>query len=211
MDHNRAIESQAVERYLLGEMEPEERESFEEHFFTCEECAEEVRAGVRFGANSRQVLPELSRPQVAALRHRLRNWLGPPPLVWVTAALALVVIYQAGFEIPSLRRKMRAQSVPALALRTATRGDDSLPEVPASAGFFTVYFDAPDTTARSYHCVLRDASGKVVEAFSIPAKRNEPITLLFDRRRLARGRYMLTLNPESDTDEPPNQFMFLVE
>src|SRR2546422_610857 len=40
-----AVETLALERYLLGEMPGEERDAFEEHFFSCAECAEEARAG----------------------------------------------------------------------------------------------------------------------------------------------------------------------
>src|ERR1700730_4400894 len=44
MDHETAIRVQAAERYLLDEFSPEERTEFEDHFFGCSECADEVRA-----------------------------------------------------------------------------------------------------------------------------------------------------------------------
>jgi len=44
MTHQFAIESKAVERYFLREMECPERGEFEEHYFACSECAEDVRA-----------------------------------------------------------------------------------------------------------------------------------------------------------------------
>ena len=45
MDHRQAVETLALERYLLGEMADQERDAFEEHFFSCAECTEEARAG----------------------------------------------------------------------------------------------------------------------------------------------------------------------
>jgi hypothetical protein len=46
MGHDEAVASQSVEKYLLGQLAAEERTRFEEHFFDCELCAEEVRTGI---------------------------------------------------------------------------------------------------------------------------------------------------------------------
>ena len=35
MDHSEAVQLMATERYLLGELSPDQREAFEEHFFEC--------------------------------------------------------------------------------------------------------------------------------------------------------------------------------
>ncbi len=37
-----------AERYLLGELSAEEREKFEEHYFSCQQCADSVMAGATF-------------------------------------------------------------------------------------------------------------------------------------------------------------------
>ena len=58
MDHEIAIEIRAAERYCCGELTPEERDQFEEHFFLCRECAEEVRWEQIFAANAKAVLRE---------------------------------------------------------------------------------------------------------------------------------------------------------
>ena len=42
MDHIEAVNNQAVERYLLGQMPDAEIDAFEKHFFECGSCAEEV-------------------------------------------------------------------------------------------------------------------------------------------------------------------------
>src|SRR5438132_7810886 len=44
MDHEVATQTHAVERYLLGEMPSSERDLFEEHYFSCADCGEEVRS-----------------------------------------------------------------------------------------------------------------------------------------------------------------------
>ncbi len=50
MEHKTAIKTLAAERYLLGEMPDEERDEFEAHYFTCTECAEEVRHAAALAA-----------------------------------------------------------------------------------------------------------------------------------------------------------------
>lgn len=210
MDHNRATETQAVERYLLGEMKPEERDAFEEHFFECEECATEVRAGARFRANAREVLPEFPKQAAAPRTSGIWNWLRPPALVWATAALALIVVYQAAIQVPALRRQLGAQAIPSLALHMATRGDD-VPKVPASAGLFLLYFDVPNASAGGYRCTVSDAAGNRVDEFPAASKPNEALNVLLDRRRLAPGRYTLTLKSDSDPGAAPSQYLFIVE
>ena len=58
MDHSESIRLMAVEKYLLGELTPELQEQFEEHFFECQECALDVRAGAALVEHSKVVLSE---------------------------------------------------------------------------------------------------------------------------------------------------------
>jgi len=45
-----------AERYVLGEMADVERDEYEAHFFSCEACADDVRAAAAFLANARSQL-----------------------------------------------------------------------------------------------------------------------------------------------------------
>lgn len=58
MEHSEAVELRLAERYLLGELSPEESEAFEAHFFECQICADEVRRGARLAANLRAVISQ---------------------------------------------------------------------------------------------------------------------------------------------------------
>ena len=55
MDHNEALQLQAAEKYVLGELPPPLRDEFEEHFFGCQECALDVKAAAGFVDNARHV------------------------------------------------------------------------------------------------------------------------------------------------------------
>ncbi len=56
MDHIEAVRTRAAERYALKQMTPAEIEIFEEHFFTCQECAEEIRWISVFEQNAKKVV-----------------------------------------------------------------------------------------------------------------------------------------------------------
>jgi hypothetical protein len=44
MTHEEAVSTLAAERYLLNEMTDQDRQTFEEHFFDCEVCADDMRS-----------------------------------------------------------------------------------------------------------------------------------------------------------------------
>ena len=56
MNHDEAIRLKAAEKYLLGELNAELRDQYEDHYFGCAECAQEVRTGAVFIDNARDVL-----------------------------------------------------------------------------------------------------------------------------------------------------------
>ncbi|HEY6351193.1 MAG TPA: hypothetical protein VI636_17455 [Candidatus Angelobacter sp.] len=62
MNHEFAIGSKAAERYVLGEMNEAERDAYEEHFFSCAVCAEEVKATDELLCTIRQAIPGPSMP-----------------------------------------------------------------------------------------------------------------------------------------------------
>ena len=53
MDHETATKLQAAARYIAGDLPAADRDQFEEHFFLCPKCAEEVRWEQIFAANAR--------------------------------------------------------------------------------------------------------------------------------------------------------------
>lgn len=55
MDHTEAVRLQAAEKYLLGELLNSQYEEYEEHYFDCMYCAEDIKAAVAFMENARQI------------------------------------------------------------------------------------------------------------------------------------------------------------
>jgi len=59
MDHKEAISANRLERYMLNELAGEERSAFEEHYFSCAICAEDLVVAARFIDNARKPLLRL--------------------------------------------------------------------------------------------------------------------------------------------------------
>ena len=110
MEHKEAIRIHAVDRYLLGELTAVEREEFEEHFFSCGECSEDLHVGAILVDNSRAVLREevpdpVPASPAAPPRPGWRLWWSQVPLAAAIALLA-VVGYQNLKVLPEYRRQL---------------------------------------------------------------------------------------------------------
>src|SRR5262245_20388730 len=127
MTHADAVDTMAAERYLLDDMSELERHEFEEHYFSCTECAGAVRDGDAMREAARQAAPA-SRVVPIGLHRRetATGWaarLRPAVVAPLAAAAALAMIagYQSLVVIPSLRDGLAARAIVPIVLRPATR------------------------------------------------------------------------------------------
>jgi hypothetical protein len=72
VDHQSAVNQKLTERYVLGELEGLEAAEFEEHFFECPLCAEDIRAASRLTANLKAVLIEETSVQTIKIGRNTR-------------------------------------------------------------------------------------------------------------------------------------------
>lgn len=204
MDHTQAIETQAAERYLLGELSASEAEDFERHFFECVDCAGAVEAGGSFieGAqiSLRQPLPAGSQ-RVTERRRGLAKLLWWPQVAWASAAavLAAVVVYQGAFLIPSLRQAGNsAQVLPAFQLLGASRGETAPLRVSPRTPFVSLAADIPpDAAYAKYACTLTSGSRTIFRVVANPPEAGQPITVLVPVKNLSPGSYELTIYGEN--------------
>jgi hypothetical protein len=142
MDHRQAVETLAIERYLLGEMTDHERDTFEEHFFSCAECAEDARAaGALRDSVQAGLVRTAGRPggRVLELPTRPRR-LAATIVPWaVAASLALIAGYQAIVVEPGLKRRAGPLVLSPATLRPSSRGAEA--EVFASGDEITLAVD----------------------------------------------------------------------
>jgi len=205
MDHDMSIKTQAAEKYLLGELQPLEREAFEQHFFECPECAEDVRLGFQFSENARKVFrQDPRRVQDVEEAPKRRDWfarmmasLSPAALAPLAAGLAMVVFsgYQNLVQIPALRARVgqfqTAQVVSSTVLSPSSRAAVPVITVPANAPFFQLSL-APGgaTPAGAYRCELRGENGKSVATVDVPKlDPDSNLTILVPAAGFAAGYY----------------------
>jgi hypothetical protein len=177
MEHDEAIRSHAAERYLARELSPEDHAAFEEHFFDCPECAEEVRFEATFAANVRAVMREPARaaqPMPASpqpsLWMRWRDWWRLRPALAVSYAGNLVLA--AGLAVVLLTGTRQADQPRFSQVYFApgpAHGVEDVHSLAAGDTYYIVRFLAPNQKSPSYYYEILDAAGQRESSGSLPA------------------------------------------
>jgi hypothetical protein len=146
----------ASERYLLDEMSELERHAFEEHFFSCAECADEMRA---MEAVRTEVRRQSQARTVPFERRTPIRWAVAAP--WAAAAsLALVVGYQSLSPTGD-----RSYAVEPVTLRAASRGAETAIIVRPGDRAVALAVDASAPSGiDEWFYELRDSSDRIATA-----------------------------------------------
>src|ERR1700688_1114937 len=175
MDHSESIRLMAAEKYLLGELTPDLQEQFEGHFFECQECALDVRAGAALVEHSKVVLAQplaVSPAKVPApATATWFRWFRPALIAPVLAALLIVVAYQNLVTYPQLKQLASSpQILPWASINVSTRGTNTIQISPrAGEGFHLLVNIPPDSHYTSYTFNLSSPSGRLEWSRTIPA------------------------------------------
>ncbi len=209
MEHTEAVQLKAAERYALGELSGELRAQYEEHYFGCPECAEDLKLAAAFVENTRAVL-ESERvtavphaPAVAGRRPSSAAWfaalLRPSFAVPVFALLLLFAGYQNLIVIPHLKTaapSITPQTLPSYSLIDAnSRGGEPLTiTVPANKPF-SLYIDIPpEKQFPLYVCELVNASGATEYSLNISGQEAQnSVQLLIPPATLKPGKYAVVV------------------
>jgi hypothetical protein len=181
MDHATATDSQATERYLLGELSAAEADAFEDHYFDCAECADDLRVGVQVMSGGRGLAREAPRETVAPVvpiaEHRARcSW------VPAVAAAALMLAITA----PVIVKQQRDASAPVFEvadrkvyLTGASRAESAEPVETIDGDRKTaISVDVPANAAYSrYEVRLLEPDGSVLARPFTPDPNGEPLLL----------------------------------
>ena len=174
MTHHEAVETMAAERYLLEEMADAERQLFEDHYFSCTDCASDLHTtaamleGVRAGFA--QSAPVSNVRSIDAGRPHKIAWHRSTALPWAIAATLAIV---AGYESIRPPAPSRADAPFALApviLRPESRGSEPVVHVAPNGSPVSLAIeinDAPQGVELRYD--LNRADGQRIVSGRAPA------------------------------------------
>lgn len=202
MEHEQTVQNLAVEGYLLGQMTAEEREAFENHYFECAVCADDLRSASRFMEEARAIFASESRTKPAAQSvPERRTWSWPDWLrpQFALAAIAVLAIF-SGVEglgtIPSLQRSLNEANAPRIVnpthLRSQTRGEPTaLKSVSGEPAEFI--FDLSESPTTEAQFVIESTNGRTALQLSEKLSGSDDVRLYIPRLDLPAGTYTLVV------------------
>ena len=220
MNHQLAEETHMVDKYLLNELSETERLEFEEHYFDCQICADELKKNTIAVDNLKQVLlEEQEKPSEKRVSVRADsagswlNWLRPASLIPAFAALALAVVvgYQNLVSIPGLTRPQVLETVP---IASTARDSGPIVAIDRKLPMFNLSFDVDSPQAYpAYICDFQNEDkGSVLSVDSGPRKVAAfNLELLLPARQFPPGRYVMILRPASQPDKEITRFSFAIQ
>jgi Putative zinc-finger len=217
MEHSEAVQLKAAERYVLGELSGDLRAQYEEHYFGCPECAEDLKLAALFVENTRAVVEsELATiashaPVAAEGKPSSSGWfaglLRPSFAVPFFALLLLFAGYQNLIVIPHLKSaepSISPQTLPSYSLITANSRGGEPPTITVSANKpFSLYIDIPpEKQFPLYLCEFVNASGATEYSLNISGQEAQnSVQLLITPATLKPGNYAVVVRglakPES--------------
>jgi hypothetical protein len=182
-EHRAAVESMAAERYVLGEMEPAERDAFEDHFFDCVECSSDVRDETKIGAGVR------TAGRVEPANHFTR---------WAVAAAVVISIggaYLWPHKPTPIGQPVRVVAAEQPIELDSPRGPNDVHKLRADQPI-ALYFviPPPEHPLPSYTCELRNEAEVSVQTISVTRKQAEAtVRMPLKAQTLRSGKYKVVI------------------
>jgi len=205
MDHTDVARLHAAEKYALGELPADLRDEFEEHYFDCAECSNDVQHLTAFVTASRMILEEKPEAKEASRATPEEKagwfpWLRPVVAVPALGALAAVVIFQNFVTIPALRRSGAADGTAQVYgasyhLQGATRGEGGAQFIVGAGESFALDFDfTPAAAYPSYTGRLIGPSGTIL-SFRVGGElANKEVHVAIPGGKVRSGKYDLVFD-----------------
>jgi hypothetical protein len=223
MEHNQAVTDMAAEKYVLGELGNGEREQFEEHYFNCPDCAQDVRDLASLAEGARVLLntqPMNSHPTLEPAQRRASRWPDAWRLPWLrlhpvaglawAGALLLVTMF-AGYQTMQVRKLSRAQILTSFLLLPDTRGEATPISTARIGQFFLLEADLPGASGNLQWDLRRADSNRVMANDEAPAPAaGTSFKVLVPSSVLAPAEYTLTVRPATDPAKKTWLFRFRI-
>ena len=204
MTHSDAVRTLAVERYLLEEMSEIERFAFEDHYFDCAECADDLRIAAKLreavkdglvnrcsaGADRRDA--EFSAHATGGARLSWCRGRRPPRWHWQ---------WRTSRWSPGRTGSLQVQALAPITIRPDSRGALPTVRIPADSGAVALALEvaAPSGSELSYE--LRTSSGtRIAEGRLAAPDAGAPLLLLVPSWTLSPStQYSLAVRSAADS------------
>ena len=221
MTHDDAQREMSVERYLLGELEGDARDEFENHLFDCALCGADLQVGADFIEGVRgsglQLVPQPERsavPSIPSWKRKASSWAASLLQPWIAApalAACLGIIGVQSFVVqPRLHREIAEAYAPDVvnSLRLAagnTRGSGPSEVSAHAGGGFLLSLEIPtENRFRAYRCTLVSPSGRPVWHTDLsPAQANDTVVIHVPVGSTASGSNVLKVEGIPQADGTP--------
>ena len=208
MDHQVAVREKLAERYLLRELEGADRESFEEHYFSCELCADDVRAGAQFIEGAKAEMAARNHVPVPADQEPSgwRTWLGwfwsPGPAYALALTLGILTLFRQPAQVSSV------EVLSFVNLRPVTRGTPQVVRIAPGQRIIPVTVSVP--AGASYECTLSNTAG-MKQVFNVPAAPDGIISLALPVSGTANARSRLLVRSKTAGVSFEDEFEFTTD
>jgi hypothetical protein len=229
VDHDTALKTLAAERYTLDEMSDDEAGAFEEHFFECRECAQDVRDTVTFAENvkalDREWEPVGARREETGAGHAASargpasrpaaaSWRSSRTYLPAAAALAFlaVAVYQAAVVIPRLERFSAPRAAEPTVLRVV-RAAPTVVVVERDQPTFELVVDV-GVTSSGYRLQFVDAGDEPVAIVEAKAPESGTLLVMLPVASFPAGDYTMLLRASDGGGAPGKaieEYRFRVE
>jgi anti-sigma factor RsiW len=220
MTHQEAAETLAAERYLLDELSAGDREAFEAHYFSCEECAADLRStaamlqGAKEGLAGSETAAAVIPMPLARTGTRPTAWYRSTAIPWAAAAaLAAITTYQSVWVVPSLRRAGSPVALAPVLLHPESRGTEATVSVSPEGGPVTLALEVNDSPAAGQITYdLRTQSGRrILSGRAAAPAPGMPLLLLLPAWTVAgEMHYILTVHDAAAAGRSLGEYRFAV-
>lgn len=203
MDHHEAVQSHAVEKYVLDELSPAQRDEFEQHFFECQECAADLQSTAAFLKTAKKEFrrgPGTPTTSKVARKPWFAFLWRPAVAMPAFALLLLVVAYQNAVVYPRLGARLAKLNHPEVlamvSLIAANSRGGPLTSVKLTPDQpLLVSVDIPAAAQyTSYTCELVSPGGDPVWRVPVSAEEaNDTVSLRIPGGQWRDGDYILTV------------------
>lgn len=209
MTHQDAIDTHAGERYLLNEMPELERYAFEEHFFECEVCAEDMRVANQLRQEASTVFA--GAPATRAATRPARWRLAVMTLPWAAAAVLAIGVVYGVQRAPGFGDATHVLAP--VALRPATRGAVPTVTLPAGHGVVSLALEVnmAEASAPLTYSLGRDDGGAEIASGRADAPAPGMLLIIVvPASRLSPGASHVIRVGRPDSQVPPLEYRFTV-